>query len=73
MSTTRAAPATRAPATAAPSANGSTPTDEQGAADRAAPLDALLADAALGPIRRWLPGSAGIQLAAHLAARPAAR
>jgi len=36
----------------------------------AAPLDVLLADAALGPVARWLPGRAGVRLAARLAARP---
>jgi polyhydroxyalkanoate synthase subunit PhaC len=36
----------------------------------AAALDLLLAMAALGPLRRLLPGSAGIELAARLARRP---
>jgi len=35
----------------------------------AAPLDLLLTDAALGPLRRFTPGGAGLRLAA-LAARP---
>ena len=33
-------------------------------------LDALLTDAAIGPGRRWLPGRAGIEVGARLAARP---
>ena len=36
----------------------------------AAPLDLLLTDAALGPLRRFNPGGAGLRLAAALAARP---
>jgi polyhydroxyalkanoate synthase len=40
------------------------------AADAAAALDLLLADAALGPLRRFVPGGAGIRLAARLARRP---
>jgi hypothetical protein len=41
------------------------------AADRvAAPLDLLITDAALGPLRRFKPGGAGLRLAAALAARP---
>src|SRR4051794_26033385 len=36
----------------------------------AEPLDALLTDAAFGPLRRWLPGRAGIKTAAKLALRP---
>jgi polyhydroxyalkanoate synthase len=38
--------------------------------DSAAPLDLLLTDGALGPLRRLLPGSAGLRLAADLARRP---
>lgn len=34
------------------------------------PLDVMLTDAALGPIRRMLPGFAGVKLAAQLASRP---
>nr|MBA2515087.1 hypothetical protein [Solirubrobacterales bacterium] len=33
-------------------------------------LDVLLTDAAVGPARRWLPGRAGIEVAARLAVRP---
>jgi polyhydroxyalkanoate synthase subunit PhaC len=40
------------------------------AADSAAALDLLLAAAALGPLRRFLPGRAGVRLAAGLARRP---
>ncbi|HEU4422921.1 MAG TPA: hypothetical protein VFR67_10365, partial [Pilimelia sp.] len=39
-------------------------------ADRAAPLDALLVDAALGPLRRFLPDSSTARFAASLARRP---
>ena len=39
-------------------------------ADAAAPLDMLLAAAALGPARRLLPGGAGARFAAGLARRP---
>ena len=35
-----------------------------------ATMDLLLADAALGPRRRWFPGVAGARFAARLAARP---
>jgi polyhydroxyalkanoate synthase len=38
--------------------------------DAAGPLDLLLADAALGPLRRMLPGMAGPRFAAALARRP---
>ncbi len=34
------------------------------------PLDVMLTDAAVGPVRRLLPGRAGFKLAARLAARP---
>ena len=34
------------------------------------PLDVMLTDAALGPIRRLVPGRAGIKLWARLASRP---
>jgi polyhydroxyalkanoate synthase len=40
------------------------------AADAAAPLDLLLAAAALGPARRLLPGGAGVRFATGLARRP---
>lgn len=36
----------------------------------AAPLDLLITDAILGPLRRFNPGGAGLRLAAALAARP---
>lgn len=45
----------------------------QGASRSAAdgsPLDVMLTDAALGPVRRMVPGRAGIKLAARLASRP---
>ena len=34
------------------------------------PLDVMLTDAAIGPVRRLVPGRAGIKLAARLASRP---
>ena len=40
-------------------------------ADRAAPLDALLVDAALGPMRRLAPNSSTVRFAARLARDPA--
>jgi polyhydroxyalkanoate synthase subunit PhaC len=40
------------------------------AADAAAALDLLLAAAALGPLRRLLPGGAGVRFATRLARRP---
>lgn len=46
--------------------------DDQDTADSAAPLDMLLTDAALGPLRRFVPGMSGVRLGAHLVARPAA-
>ena len=39
-------------------------------ADQAAPLDALLIDAALGPVRRFAPDAATLKLALALARRP---
>jgi polyhydroxyalkanoate synthase len=39
-------------------------------ADTAAPLDVLLIDAALGPIRRFTPGASSAKFAAGLARRP---
>jgi poly[(R)-3-hydroxyalkanoate] polymerase subunit PhaC len=39
-------------------------------ADSAAPLDMLLSDGALGPLRRLLPGGPGARLAAQLVLRP---
>jgi poly[(R)-3-hydroxyalkanoate] polymerase subunit PhaC len=41
-------------------------------ADRAAPLDALLVDAALGPMRRLAPNSSTVRFAARLARHPMA-
>ncbi|HEU4426436.1 MAG TPA: alpha/beta fold hydrolase [Pilimelia sp.] len=41
-------------------------------ADRAAPLDALLVDAALGPMRRLTPNSSTVRFAARLARHPVA-
>ncbi len=45
-----------------------------GSGDRSAadgsPLDVMLTDAALGPVRRLLPGRAGLKLAYRLASRP---
>ena len=46
---------------------------QQGAGRSAAdgsPLDIMLTDAALGPVRRMLPGRAGLKLWARLASRP---
>jgi polyhydroxyalkanoate synthase len=40
------------------------------AADAAAALDLLLAAAALGPLRRFLPGGAGVRFVTGLARRP---
>lgn len=40
--------------------------------EHTAPLDVMLTDAALGSLRRFLPGAAGWRLAARLAARPGA-
>lgn len=34
------------------------------------PLDAMLTDATRGPIRRWMPGAAGVKLAVGLARHP---
>jgi len=41
-------------------------------ADRGAPLDALLVDAALGPLRRLAPKSSTLRFAARLARHPGA-
>ncbi|HXV93429.1 MAG TPA: alpha/beta fold hydrolase, partial [Pseudonocardia sp.] len=82
----RAGTAGRDPATPAPGGNGSgqaaagPPRDAQArpepvtdAADgAAAPLDVLLTDAAMGPLRRMLPGTSGLRLALALGRRPAA-
>ena len=40
------------------------------AAADGSPLDVMLTDAALGPVRRLLPGKAGLKLAYRLASRP---
>jgi polyhydroxyalkanoate synthase len=45
-------------------------TDGRGHEGAAATMDMLLADAALGPGRRWFPGVAGARVATRLAARP---
>jgi polyhydroxyalkanoate synthase subunit PhaC len=45
--------------------NGSNGHDEGSGA-----LDVLLTDAAMGPVQRWLPGRAGVEVAARLAVRP---
>lgn len=42
------------------------------AAADGSPLDVMLTDAALGPVRRLFPGLAGVKLAARLASRPVA-
>ena len=47
-----------------------TPMDDTQLADEAAPLDALLVDAALGPLRRFAPDASTVKLAASLARRP---
>jgi polyhydroxyalkanoate synthase len=41
-------------------------------ADQAAPLDALLVEAALGPLRRFAPDASTVRFALHLARRPGA-
>jgi len=47
-----------------------TPMDDTQLADEAAPLDALLVDAALGPLRRFAPSASTVRLAANLARQP---
>ena len=47
-----------------------TPADSDELADQAAPLDALLVDAALGPMRRLAPNSSTARFAVRLARRP---
>ena len=42
----------------------------RGSAADGSPLDVMLTDAAVGPVRRLLPGRAGLKLAARLASRP---
>jgi polyhydroxyalkanoate synthase subunit PhaC len=44
-----------------------TPMDDTQLADEAAPLDALLVDAALGPLRRFAPNASTVRFAARLA------
>ena len=46
--------------------------EEQGEdpARQSAPLDQLLSDAAIGPVSAWMPGRAGLEVAARLAVRP---
>jgi polyhydroxyalkanoate synthase len=44
--------------------------DSERRGDLAAPMDAVLSGAALGTVRRWLPGPAGVRLLTHLATRP---
>ncbi|HVM26658.1 MAG TPA: alpha/beta fold hydrolase [Mycobacteriales bacterium] len=46
------------------------PDDAARSAAEGAPLEVMLADAALGPVRRLVPGVAGLRLAAQLASRP---
>ena len=41
-----------------------------GLAESAAPLDALLVDAALGPVRRFVPDLSTVKWAASLACKP---
>jgi polyhydroxyalkanoate synthase subunit PhaC len=47
-----------------------TPVDDAQLADEAAPLDALLVDAALGPLRRFTPDASTVRFAASLARQP---
>ena len=49
---------------------GAAPPGSAGTADQAAPLDALLADAALGTFRRVTPDASAAKFAAALARRP---
>src|ERR1700750_1827945 len=49
---------------------GSTATDPDAAADQAAPLDTLLIDAALGPVRRFVPDASTARFAAGAPRRP---
>jgi poly[(R)-3-hydroxyalkanoate] polymerase subunit PhaC len=46
------------------------PVDLTAAADQAAPLDALLVDAALGPFRRFTPNASSARWVVRLATRP---
>ena len=45
-------------------------TADSGTADQAEPMDVLLADAALGTYRRFIPGAAGVRTVLGLARRP---
>ncbi len=47
-----------------------TPMDSERLADEAAPLDALLVDAALGPLRQLAPDASTVMFALGLARRP---
>src|SRR5882762_1197652 len=47
-----------------------TPDAAEELADQAAPLDALLVDAALGPLRRFAPDASTLKFAVGLARRP---
>ena len=47
-----------------------TPMDDAQLADEASPLDALLVDAALGPLRRFAPNASTVRFAARLARQP---
>jgi poly[(R)-3-hydroxyalkanoate] polymerase subunit PhaC len=58
----------RLAANGAPAADGGAAADQL--ADQAAPLDALLVDAALGTFRRFIPDLSAAKLAAALARRP---
>ena len=49
---------------------GAAPPGSGDSADQAAPLDALLADAALGTFRRFTPDASAAKFAAGLARRP---
>ncbi len=39
-------------------------------ANAAAPLDQLLVDVGVGPLRRWLPGRPGVEFIASVAGKP---
>jgi polyhydroxyalkanoate synthase subunit PhaC len=55
--------------TARPPADGET-TDRARSAAEGSPLDVMLTDAAVGPVRRLIPGMAGVRLAMQMAGRP---
>jgi polyhydroxyalkanoate synthase subunit PhaC len=46
------------------------PEDSARKAAEGSPLDVMLTDAALGPVRRMVPGVSGLRLAAHYGTRP---